>query len=289
MPTPEELVAAAAANKPGDVVVPDKPEPDKVADAPDPVETSARAKGWKPQEEYKGDRPWVDAKTFLDREPLIERISGQSKTIARLERTVEAMARNYNKNLEHAINAKIAELEYQKEEAVKSGNVAEVKAIDKAIDHQRAAKADAATPAAKAEVAPEVAEWIEANPWYVNDREMHNFAYAYNEAYLKSHPGDLAGCLRETAKATRRAFPDKFSKSGGNGGERPPAPPSPDGGSPPAVPGKKYTVSRLTADQKLAHDQYIKAGTFDKAAAAAKMTPTEYYVKSLEEIGELTR
>lgn len=281
---PEDKVAVAAADEPK-VDVPDKPEPDKVNEpVADPIEASARAKGWKPQEEYKGDRPWVDARTFLDREPLIERISGQSKTIAKLERTVEAMARNYNKNLEHAVNAKIAELQFQKKEAIKSGDVEQVEAIDKAIDQQRAAKADAP---AKAAVAPEVEAWVEANPWYVKDREMHDFAYAYNEAYIKGHPGDLEGSLRETAKATRRAFPDKFSTPGN--GTRPPAPPSPDGGSPPAVPSKKYTVNRLTTDQKLAHDQYIKAKTFDKAAAAAKMTPTEYYVKSLDEIGELTR
>ncbi len=59
--------------------------------------------------------------------------------------------------------------------------------------------------------------------------------------------------------------------------------------SPSRAGGPKYTTSRLTSDQKLAHDQYIKAGTFKKAAEAAKMSESEFYVRQLDEIGELTR
>jgi L-fucose isomerase-like protein len=137
-------------------------------------------------------------------------------------------------------------------------------------------------------LAPEIKDWVAANKWYATDMELHDFALAYNDSYLKRHPDDLAGSLEATTRAVKKAFPEKFA-----GDAKPtvtkPGPSAVEGSTASSGAGKKFTVSRLSADQKLAHDQYIKAGTFDKAAAEAKMSPTEFYIKQLDEIGELSR
>ena len=284
MPTPDEIAAHAAA----DVTKEAPPEGDKGNGAdttPDPVETSARTQGWKPKEEFTGDPAlWVDAKEFVGRAPLFEKIKEQSKTLKGLTKTVDAMAKHFTANVNHAVNAKISELRAAKKEAIEGGDVAKVEAIDKQIDDAKATKADIPT---APEVAPEVMDWVKANPWYTTDNELHDFALAYNDSFLKRHPGDIEGSLKATATATKRAFPDKFSGDTKKPAGSPAA--TVEGATAPASAGKKYTVNRLTTDQKMAHDQYIKAGTFDAVAKAAKMTPSEYYVKQMDEIGELTR
>jgi hypothetical protein len=258
---------------------------------PDPVEAAARADGWKPKEEYTGDpEKYVDAKTWVEKGPLLKRISSQSAHIKTLSKTVDAMVTHFKKNVEHEVNRRIAELKAERREAIKEADVEKVEKLDKEIDAQKEIKED--VPSTR-KLAPEIESWLTANAWYGKDREATRFAKSFNDAYLQDHPGDLEGSLEETTKATRRAFPEKFGKaeSKGNGeepGKKHLAPAVEDGGIKPGR-GKTYSVSRLTEGQKLAHDQYIKAGTFDKEAAAAKMSPSEYYIKQLDEIGDLQK
>jgi hypothetical protein len=286
MPTPEEIATAAVADaEKVDDKAGDGDKGNGTDTTPDPAETSARAQGWKPKEEFTGDPAlWVDAKEFVGRAPLFDKIKTQSKDLKEIRKTVDAMAKHFTANLNAAVNAKVAALRAEKKEAIEGGDVAKVEAIDKQIDDAKAAKADIPT---APEVAPEVMDWVKANPWYTKDQEAHDFALAYNDSYLKRHPGDIEGSLKATATATKRAFPEKFE------GDTKPKAGIPagtvEGGTTPVKGSSKFTVSRLNSDQKLAHDQYIKAGTFDAVAKAAKMTPTEYYVQQLDEIGELTK
>jgi hypothetical protein len=272
--TPEEIAAAAAVTTPVVEPVVETGTGDTTPVVMDPTEAAARTRGWKPKEEFVGDpSTWVSAEAFVAREPLFDKIRSQSRELREVKKTVDAMARHFTKSVEHAVTAKITELEYQKEQAIKSGDVAEVKAIDKAIKQQETARADVPT---KSEVAPEVTAWVEANPWYIKDPELHDFAYVFNETYLRRNPTDLEGSLRETAAATKRAFPDKFPK----------APVKPDatvpvvegGGSPAGGGGKKYSMNRLTADQRRVYDQIV---------ATHKITTHDNFFKDLEEIGEL--
>jgi len=294
MATPEEIAAKAVADANDDVVKASTiVDPAKSADGaehiPDPNEAAARADGWLPKEEYKGDpEKWVDPKTWVEKGPLLKRISSQSTHIKELKRTVDAMARHLEASVQAGVKQELAKLNAAKKEAVKEGDVEKVEAIDRQIDQAKATKAD--IPTAK-EVAPEIETWVGQNPWYKDDPEMHDFARAFNDTYFKRHPnGDLSDSLKATTDAVKKAFPEKFAVTKK---EDPPAKPNAsavEGSTHPSrAGGPKYSVSRLTADQRLACDQYMKAHTFDKLAEAAKMTPTEYYIKQLDEIGELTK
>jgi hypothetical protein len=279
MPTPEEVAAKAVEEATKDASA----EEAKETPAADPHEAAARAKGWKPKEEYTGDAAlWVDAKEFLGREPLFEKIRTQSKELKDIKRTVEAMAKHQAAIVEHTVNARIAALKAERKVAIEEADVDKVEKIDKAIEEQKEVRASSKDK----EVPGVIQEWVEANSWYKTDAEMRDFARAYNDSYLKRHPDDLEGSLDATLKATKRAFPEKFPEE-----KKPPTPPahSVEGSTAPNKGAAKYSVSRLTPDQKLAHDQYIKAGTFDDIAKKNKMTPSEYYVRQLDEIGELSR
>ena len=284
--TAEEIAAKAVAEVTKEEETPAEDKGNGEAKVADPNETAARADGWLPKDEYKGDpEKWVDPKTWVEKGPLLKRISSQSTHIKELKKTVDAMAKHFTANVNHAVATKIAELKSQRTEAIKEGDVDKVEKLDAQIDKQKEVKADIPT---APELAPEIKDWVAANPWYAKDMELHDFALAYNDSYLKRHPDDLGGSLEATTKAVKKAFPDKFA-----GEAKPtvtkPGPSAVEGSTAPSSAGKKFTVSRLTADQKMAHDQYIKAGTFKKAAEAAKVSESEYYVRQLDEIGELSR
>lgn len=244
----------------------------KVAETPEQVklEQAARAKGWKPKEEYEGEG-WVGAEEFLNREPLFDRIKQQSKDIRELRKTIDAMASHFKKATESAVNQAIANLKNERKEAIQTGDVEKVEAIDQQIEEQKQIKADHPT---KQDVKPEIAAWVEKNQWFNTDQELADFAIAYNNMQL-SKGISLADALENTAKAVKKAFPDKFNKNAG----RQTAPPPVESPTGTQVKGdKKYTVGRLSADQKRVYDQMVTRN---------KIMTHEEYFKGLEEIGEL--
>lgn len=278
MPTSDGTAAQAAKE-----LAPEAPT-EEVKEA-DPVETSARAQGWKPKKEFTGDPAlWVDAKEFIGRAPLFEKIKDQSKVLKKMEKTVDAMAKHLTANVQYGVKVELAKLKAAKREAIEGGDVAKVEAIDKQIDETKATKADIPT---APDMSASVKEWGEKNEWFFKDEDLHDAAMIANDLYLKRHPGDVEGALKHVSRTIEKNYADHPLIKKGNPSGSPV--PTVEGSTAPASTGKKYTVSRLNADQKLAHDQYIKAGTFDALAKAAKMTPSEYYVHQMDEIGELTK
>ena len=84
MPSPDEIAAQAVAD--AQKIAETPPEgADKgngAEEVPVPVEATARTQGWKPKEEFTGDPAlWVDAKEFVGRAPLFDKIKGQSKEL----------------------------------------------------------------------------------------------------------------------------------------------------------------------------------------------------------------
>jgi len=75
------------------------PEPEAEVQAPDPVETAARSRVGNRKRSYTG-KPgtWRDAKEFLDRAPLYEKIKAQSTELKGIKKTVDAMAKHFTAN-----------------------------------------------------------------------------------------------------------------------------------------------------------------------------------------------
>jgi hypothetical protein len=244
-------------------------EPEKKE--PNQYEEAARSKGWKPKEEYEGlPEAWVGAEEFIKREPLFERIKQSTKEVKELKKTVESMATYHKKAVEAAVAKTISDLKAQKKEAIQTGDVDKVEEIDKAIDEQKKIKEDAPT---KQEVAPEIVEWVEKNPWFNNDKEMADFAVAYNKTQIDKGIS-LSEALSKSAEAVKRAFPDKFTKNK----ERQQAPPPVESPTHEQGKGNKFTVTRLSQDQKRVYDQMV---------TRHKILTHDEYFKSLELIGEL--
>lgn len=244
-------------------------EPEKKE--PNQYEEAARSKGWKPKEEYEGiPEAWIGAEEFLKREPLFDRIKQSTKEVKELKKTIESMATYHKRAVEAEVAKRISDLKAQKKEAIQTGDVDKVEEIDKAIDEQKQIKADTPT---KQEVAPEIVEWVEKNPWFNNDKEMADFAVAYNKTQIDKGIS-LSEALSKSAEAVKKAFPDKFTRNK----ERQQAPPTVESPTKEEGKGNKFTVTRLSQEQKRVYDQMV---------TRHKILSHDEYFKSLQDIGEL--
>lgn len=234
-------------------------------------ETLAREKGWKPKEEYEGDpEVWVGAEEFIKRQPLFDKIKTQSKRLKELEKTVEALGKYYQINIQQAKEKAIADLKAQRREAIEVGDAVTVDQIDQKIDHVKAIPEPDIQPKG---MAPEIEKFVSDNStWFNKDEEMTSFAVAYNENYLRKHPDDLDKSLEETLKAVKKAFPEKFVN------QRKTNPPAVEGAATPNTGAGKYNMNRLSSEQKFVYNQLVKVH---------KQMSHDDYFKSLEEAGYL--
>lgn len=249
----------------------DQPAGDTDQPTIDQTEQAAREKGWKPKEEYEGTKgDWVDAAEFIRRGDLMERISSQSKEIKKLQKTIDGMTQHYYANVESQVRRELANLKADRKEAIELGDAEKVDLIEQEM--QRVQHQIKTVPQTAPDIDEDLVKWVAApeNKWFNEDQEMREFAIAYNEAYLKRNPGRIKDSLMKTDEAVRKAYPDKFKQVI--------KPPSVESGQQTSQGKPKYDRSRLTPEQKLAYDQFVKRD---------KIMSHDDYFTSLEEIGAL--
>lgn len=268
---PEPVVEEAQVEEPPKIEETDAP---KVDDKAAEIEQIARDKGWKPEEEFQGDSgTWIPAKEFLLREPLFDTIKRQGKELKGLKKTLESMSNQFQTQVAAQVQLKIRELKEQRREAIQDQDVDRVEQLDEEIASQQSTINE--TTKQQNQLPDEVVEWIAENPWFEKDQELNAWAITHNKTYIQQHPGDIAGSLEATAKAVKKAFPEKFEKPKPQTAPNPvPSGDEPKG----ANGGNKWSVSRLTEDQRNVYNQLVKQhGTLSH----------DEYFKGLEEIGEL--
>ena len=246
-------------------------EPGTTEPAPPDFEGIAKEKGWRPKEEFEGEvDSWVGAEEFVKRQPLFDKIKVQSKKLKELEKTVEALAKHYQTNVTQAKERAILDLKAEKREAIELGEVTKVEEIDQKIAHVQQMSEPVVKPPA---LAPELEQFLDdQKDWFNKNEDMTSFAVAYNETFLKKHPGDLGKSLEETLKAVRKAYPDHFE----NTRRRAPAPV--EGSTPVSKEAGKYSTARLNPEQKLVYNQLVKVH---------KQLSHDEYFKSLDDAGFL--
>jgi hypothetical protein len=251
-------------------------------------EAIAKKEGWQSKEEL-GDKydaaRYVGAEEFVKRKPLFDTIKDLKKQNKELAKTVDGVVSFTQKNAELAAKRAIAELQAQKKEAIKVGDEAAVEAIDKSLDEHKAAVVAAARAKPENKVPEEIIAWTEANQWFNEDIEMQDFATAYCASYAKRNPKKtMEEALEETAKATKRAFPDsKYFKT------RRSDPPAVEthgeekGGGGNGSANKKYTMNRLSDEARLTYKAYVQK----KGPDGKSMMTHDQFFQKMEEIGDL--
>lgn len=184
---------------------------EQVAPEVSPIELRAKELGWRPKEEYAGDDDdFVDAKEFVQRQPLFEKIEHQSRELKQVKKTLDALKGHYNSVRETEYQRALAALESSKAEAINDADGQRAVAIDQQIkkaerEFQRIQQADQAPAADPAEFV----SWKTKNAWYEKDESMRLLADAYGSKLAREgmSPPEV---LDAVAKKVKAEFPHKF-------------------------------------------------------------------------------
>lgn len=180
------------------------------------VEQKAMEMGWRPLEEFSGDEAdFIDAKEFVARKPLYDKIGQQSKQLKNVTQAIEALKSHYGKVQETEYKRALKELKAERNRALTEGDADrfeqlddDIKAKEKEVDQLLA---EQNIPIVKEEptIHPEFANWQNRNPWYSSVKYMREFADELGGKLANTmSPRDV---LIEVEKQVRKEFPHKFS------------------------------------------------------------------------------
>jgi hypothetical protein len=236
---------------------------DKGADeAQQQVETRARAMGWTPKDEFKGDpAKWRDAAEFVERgESLLPLVKAQNKRlereVAELKQTTREMGDYLSKTEQRAYERALADLKQQRKEALAAGDG---DAFEKADEQIKTVEREAAEKAAKrAEKAndgpdPVYAEWELRNPW-LKDSELSEYAeFAAQRLRANGEKATGAEFLDLVTAKVKAQFPAKFTNPRRETAQ------AVEGAAPAARRGGK-SYADMPADARAACDRMAKNG-----------------------------
>jgi hypothetical protein len=243
----------------------------------------ARANGWVPEAEFKGDRKpaqFLDAETFVKRgEEITPFVQKQNKQLRaemekkeadfakRIERMEKATQRAFEA-AEKQHKSEIARVKREQVAAVEAGDVKEFARLEKVKDELDASapKADE-KPDPATDIATRQEKWRADNPWFDDDFEMQEFAIKYSDFHGRKHPNlSFEDNMKVVEAEVRKKFPEKFGKSGGNGHA------TVDGGG--SFPGASRKQGKseadLPAEAVAAGKKYVAQGLYKDMKAYAK-------------------
>jgi regulator of replication initiation timing len=179
------------------------------------VEHRAMEMGWRPLEEFDGDEAsFIDAKEFVNRKPLFDKIEHQSKQIKAVTKALEALKTHYTTVEVASYNRALSNLKAERKQALTDGDGDKFEEIDTQIKTVEAQAADIKriqdTPAVESgDTHPEFQAWSNRNPWYNTTTYMRAYADEVGTKFAQQGmaPGEV---LKEVEKAVRQEFPQKF-------------------------------------------------------------------------------
>jgi len=240
---------------------------------PTEIEQTATSQGWRPQEEFKGDpADWKSAEEFVEHGEkihqvmkerngkLLDEMQDLKSQLSEQKATMDSFVK-FSKNAEErAYNKAVSDLKGKQIEAVKDGDEAAYKAIDKEIDDLE--KPQQTPQANPAEIQMKVFnEWAGANEWYGDVENVEQIIFAdkvFDILAAKTKPATEAE-FNKIFDAVTTKVKTKFSKLFENGNRNKPA--AVVGGDPSQqtkVNGGKSNYANLPAEAKTQCDSFVK-------------------------------
>lgn len=183
---------------------------------PTPIEQRAMEMGWRPKEEFQGDEDdFIDAKEFVRRKPLFEKIETQSKQIKAVSKALEALKVHYTRVEEAAVQKAIDTMKLQRKAALSEGDGDQFELLDDEIKKAEGQLAQIEQvkkqPLVEEEVVhPEWQQFTSRNPWYNTTGYMKAYADQVG-AELAQKGLAPAEVLKQVEQAVRKEFPQKFT------------------------------------------------------------------------------
>lgn len=238
-----------------------------------PIEQKAMELGWRPKEEFSGDEEaFIDAKEFVNRQPLFDKITSQSKHIKRVEATVAALQEHYNKVNETAYRNAMKDLKGQLERSIEEGDLQTYHALNEKkqeIEQEHRQLKQELTAPQEPQVHPELQEWIGRNNWFETQPHMRLYADQLSDQFApKVRAGIMTSgeALKEIEKAVRNEFPTKFR--------------NPNKDKPSAVEGSSSKRSTSKAEVELSDQERRIMNTLVQSGVITK----EKYIADLQKV-----
>lgn len=199
----------------------------------DPYVEKALELGWRPEEEWDGSpEDFIDAKEFVRRQPLFDKISGLSKHVKNLEQSFEALKQHHTRVKEVEFQRAVDTLQKARRQAMRDGETEQALAIEEKIEDIQSQKQEfeelqKEQPSPQAPN-PAFVSWMEQNKWYQKDDAMTAYADTLG-VKLKQQGLDNDEILKRVTVEVRKEFKHKFtnpkrdSASSVEGGSRKPA------------------------------------------------------------------
>jgi hypothetical protein len=160
-----------------------KQEPENTPEQKDIFVERAMELGWRPEEEWQGPpEDFIDAKEFVRRKPLFEKIEHQSRELKALRGAFDAFKTHHSKVKEVEYNRALAALKAEKRRALSDGETERALVIEDKIDEIVEQKSQFESEAAsvqtpqEASPRPEFVRWQQENSWYGKDKAMTVYA-----------------------------------------------------------------------------------------------------------------
>lgn len=248
------------------------------------VEDQAREQGWRPQEEWEGPaEDWVDAKQFVFRGELMDRIKTQNKQLHKQEHEISTLKQGFQEFQEHAkkmaaaeYKEQISQLKSVKKQALEENDYDTVVEADEKIADLKEEQKQTGTEQKKDEqqLDPAIEYWLAQpeNEWYKTDIAKRGAADAFADTIRAETPDmPIADILVEVGKRVQQAF--GTTKRSNNS----PITPSTQAGRPAK---RAYGKSDLNEEQLKIGQRFVKAGA---------VKSLKEYAAQLAEIGEIQR
>lgn len=177
------------------------------------VEDRARELGWRPKEDFAGnDEDFIDAKEFVRRQPLFDKIADTSKELKSVRKALDSFKDHYSRVEETALNKAIAKLRAERREAFADGDGERFEAVEKELQDTQEALGKLKEPDTSQDTPVEFAQFQKKNSWYNTDSELTTFANRLGQGLAATGmlPGEV---LSEIEKQVRNRFPTKFKNS----------------------------------------------------------------------------
>jgi type II secretory pathway component PulM len=182
----------------------------------DPIEQRALEMGWRPKEEFDGDEvDFIDAKEFVRRKPLFEKIEHQSRELKAVRKALDAFKQHYTTVQKTEYEKALRDVKAAQKQALTDGDLDKYHALGEAKDQVELEARQALEAAEQIQVEnpatphPAFAQWVSRNPWYASQQHMRVYAdeVGVRLAQAGVSPEEV---LKQVEIEVRKEFPTKF-------------------------------------------------------------------------------
>jgi hypothetical protein len=228
------------------------------------IEQKAMELGWRPKAEFEGgEEDFIEAKEFVRRQPLFEKISQQSREIKEVRKALEALKTHYTTVKETEYTRALNQLKEARKTAISEGDGERFDALDqeiKTVEGQvEAIKEAKEQPLVQdTQVHPEFQAWLNQNKWFTETKYMRDWAEEYGQ-HLHARGASPSEVLKQVSQAVKKEFPHKFTNP-----NKQTAPNVESGGKSSGSSTKKFSEGDLSEQEVKIMNTLVRQGVMTK-------------------------